>query len=1179
MYRVRPITIGDIHKENSLEISAVITKEEGESSRLNNDPDVVSKAPYSGYFRDNEELVDTALYSRPTHIKLSIPIVNVFLAGAKVGVMEKVISSKYSAYNLSRGFSILDVSDVDNPIEINPNDETKMSVTYDSSKHLVGGDAIQFLLERTDAEERIKSLLIAMCNKTVNEKVMENLPGKTTGEIVKGNGDVWIIEDYYLNVSDLSILERMNNNAERVRTLLLIGDDAKGDFIPAITTLLEFRDDKSKFINMIQDIIPILPLGYRPTIDRNKDPLSMLYNRVIQANIDLKNDRLTAGCKLGTIRLKFLELYHKYMNLVYKKNVYDDSQYESLIDILTGKTGVIKKYVHASIIDQSGRSVITVDPTLSVDTIGIPEDMALQLCELEAISEFKYSNKNKSKVLSNRFKEALIKRAKAILEGSYIISGRQPTLYRLGVQSFKVKVVEGYSIRLNPISTPAFNADFDGDQMYVVMPQSKMAQEETRRLISNINNIFLPRDGSCHLAPRQEMIYGLYLCYKAEADVSSRTVTYKDNNEFVSQVIEDLNMQDIVIDDKCIVGGVEYRSVGYAALKLFLGGDGLQNTRLGVVPITRDSNKEEKMVTESFFKEYFSYIKLNHTKDTFINIVDRFVYLGFTVANLYAPDINVLQQVDTSDLKEEFDKAIGSREEYYNLGFDTEESFSLFHASEYNKLKDKVMKRVKSELGEDNGFIQLIESGARGSESNLLQLFGMKGTPMKNQAESFNTVITTPLSEQLSGLVHFITAYGSREGVIDKVIGTYAPGYLSRKMTHVARHLSIVSEDCGTEKGIHITYDFLKQMYGVSNLTGTESVDYHTIKDYCVSILETRFIVGGGVTPLTKEEANEVFINMVATFADDGSIVDYGGVKLRSPLTCEDQCCVKCYGTDLTTNKTVIKGTPVGLLTGPTIGEPVTQLIMKNFQRGGVAGVKNLTSSFDTLSDLLEMHPVSKRKEGASVPIIHDYISPIEGEVRTTSRGDGTARLSIMVDGKNRLKSTIYVYEAIELKDYVKVGESIQKEEGILDVNEILRVRGVDEAQMFMLFSAYNIFKNEVFVNFKYFEVLLNGMTLYLCTKGNEHFKVGSYYSIIEHNSHDTTGTKFTRVLRGLKQIPKVRNDFLTSIYLEDVGRTVTRNIIVSGEDELKDPIVRVSLGLDLQIGSDVPGYLKMRGV
>lgn len=1179
MLKVRPLNSLDISKEKSREISLVFRNNDDAERVDFSGNTVVSEDPYDLDRSEDNLFVEDNLFYKPTHIKLPIPILNVFLAGTNLSAFSKLLNacSNIDVKKLASGEAILDISSGVPQVRYPKSIST--SEIYISKDHKIGGDAIRYLLDNFDVDVVIKLYLLKKVNESFGYNVRKDMPNKSMGEIVTDNGDVWLIDNYYVNLYDSEYIDKLKNISANIREIILADDSGKGEFLPLITILLNFRDYPNRFKDQIQKVISVLPLGFRPTIDNQKDPISVSYNRLIQASNDLSNSLIVTGSKLNNVRLKYMSMYKKYMELVYKKNAYDEEKFKPLIQLLTGKEGIIRDKVQASIIDFSGRSVITVDPFMSVDTIGIPESMAISLCEFDAVREFKSNSINKAVALEDKFKEALKKKAIAILDGSYICIGRQPTLHLLGIQGFRVKVVKGNSIVLNPIVTPAFNADFDGDQMHANRPQSKEAQEEVRRLMANVNNIFLPRDGSCHLSPRQEMIYGLYKCYHAESSEISRTITYTDDVEFRDNILNQLEMQEVLIDDKCVIGNKEYRSIGYAALKVFLGKSEIQKIRIGVTPITTDESIPEKCVKETFFKHLFKHIRLNYSTKTFIDLVNRFVRLGFVVANLYAPDINILIDIDTSDLKEEFESSISQREEYYNLGFDTDESFSLFYQTQYNKLEKKVLDRIKIKLGKNNGFTELIESGARGSNSNLLQLFGMKGSILKNQSEAFNTIITTSLSEQLSGLEHFITAYGSRQGIIDKVIGTYAPGYLSRKMSHVCRHLSIVSDDCNTEDGIEITYDFLKKYIGKDKLIGEDSVDLLNIKKFCTELIESRFIVGGGVTPLSKEDAEIVFNTKVASLDNNGSIVKHKGIKLRSPITCKDQCCTKCYGIDLSTHKMAVKGTAIGYLAHMSLGEPVTQLIMKNFQKGGVAGNKNLTSSFDTINDLLEMYPVSKI-DSKDEPIYHDYISPVTGEIKTTPRGDGTARLSVLdPKGKDLLREKVYVYESIKLKDFVNRGDSIQLIEGQLDINEILKYRGPDEAQMHMLFSSYNIYRDEVFCNFKHFEVLISGLTLYICSKSNSQFQIGKYYSNKEYLTGNREGAEFIKVVKGLKQVPKIRNNFLTSIYLEDVSNVTSRNIIVSGEDSLEDPLVRVSLGLQPKLGTYYPEYIETRGV
>ncbi len=1177
MLYVRPLNKKDILDSYSKEIKSIITKGRSDNI-LDSNYDVLSKTPYNSIIDD--DLVDTIQYTKRTHISLATPILNVILAGNNSDVIRKLFNDSIPIHDIVKGSCVVELLN-DGGYKFLKADSIKDTI-YNNEKHLIGGEAVLFLLGTIDICNQIAEYLLLCINKVIDYNLRKNLPNKSIGYINKSNNDkcIWVLEDYFLHSYIEGQEEYLNEVCEEVRKSIFISESGKGILLPIITVLLSFERNPKVFYDMVQDFIPILPYGFRPSIGDRKHPLSELFNRVVRTNNVLKSSILTPNCKLNFVRQNYSAMYRTYIDLILVRNKYDAKNYKSIKEMLVGKTAIIREDVQGTVIDNAGRTVITVDPFMSVDSIGIPKEMAFNLCEYKAIKEFKSSEINKVKCLNRSNKELMQSIAQNILNKSYILAGRQPTLHLLGLQGFKAVSVEGSSIKINPLVTTAYNADFDGDQMWVQLPQSEEAQKEASTIVANINNAFLPRDGSCHMYPKMEMVYGLFKCYNASSDSCSRTYMFESESLFRYEILDKLSSQEIFITDKCIVNGKKYDTIGKACLDIYLIKNDIRSFIMGVVPLSKNKNIKEKCVGEKFYKEILKYVHMQYGPDMFVKIANNLVRLGFTVSNLYHVDISVIKSVNTSDIKEEFDTFISKRQDFYNLGFDTEESYTLFYSDAYNKLEEKVIKRIKETLGEDNGFVQLISSGARGSKSNLLQLFGMKGIILKNKNEVFNVVIKNSLNDGLTGLEHFITAYGSREGIIEKVVGTYAPGYLSRKMSHITRHTNIVSKDCGTTNGILISYDFMCKMYGIDNLSNDNFLDYITIKKYTCNILATRYIVGGPDRCLSYKDAEEIFDSKIAKFDTTTAVIlKYSGVKMRSPITCEDPCCVKCYGVNLLTNKECIVGAPVGYLAYSSIGEPVTQLSMKNFQKGGVAGNKNITSAIDMISDIFEMYPASKI-DSKNEAITHDYISPVEGKIKVNPRGDGTSKLLIINDdGINKLRETVYIYDNVELKNNIKVGESIQKYEGILDINEILRYRGVEDAQMHMMFSVYNLFVDEVFVNIKHFEILIAGMTLYLCYKSNGSFRTGNYYSIKEYMEGDKEDALFYKVIRGIKQVPKVKNDFLTSIYSEDLGSVIQRNIVTSGYDSLTDPFVRVTLGLKPELGTYYPDYINSRGV
>ena len=255
---------------------------------------------------------------------------------------------------------------------------------------------------------------------------------------------------------------------------------------------------------------------------------------------------------------------------------------------------------------------------------------------------------------------------------------------------------------------------------------------------------------------------------------------------------------------------------------------------------------------------------------------------------------------------------------------------------------------------------------------------------------------------------------------------------------------------------------------------------------------------------------------------------------------------------------------------------------MKNFQNGGVAGVQNLTSSFDVVSSYLSMY--AKKSKPATNPIAYDYLAPVEGKIECVYHGNGTKQVFIkQQDTKgnwvNKLRSTVYVYSQVELKDYVREGESIQKVQGDYCIREVVNRRGVEYAQRYLAMKVYSIFKNETYVDLKHFETIVAGMTFMLCTKGNGLFHTGNFYTLQEYyNGESREGAKFEPTLIGVDEVPLYRTDVFSTMFMEEVASGIRRSILLSGYDSLTNPIVRMAFGLKLNMGSTVPGYIEGRG-
>ena len=1173
MLRVKP----SIQKIGSI-ISASVNSEDGAHYSVETEtPYVVDENI------DKSEVYTEDRYHVRTTIELPIKFCNPIINGRDMSAISKIFKCckgipVSTTKHLANGNTLLLIEGGEYSI-IEP---SEVDVHIPISSYKIGGDAIEYILNsitNNDIVTSIKNLLIraisCCCGVSIkSDDIPSVLP------LITSNTGVHLYNNFYYNdVNNVLVSNDIVESYQDDIYRYLVANSDTGDFLPDIVVLELFKNDKTPFLNSLQKYIYPLPIGFRESISSMRHPLTVKYN-----NLYSYVDELKSACyqsrDIMTIRDAFMSVNNCIFELFVSKGPYDSEQYKSLMETLKGKKGVIRDKLQAGRIDYSGRAVITVDYNMPVDCIGIPISEAVKLCEYELAKSFAEEGiVDVAKVLkSPEYKHIREDRAKDIMEGTYIAVGRQPTLYRLGIQAFKVKIVSGLSIVINPLVCPIFNADFDGDKMHVNYPQTPEAKREVASIMANMNNIFYPKDGSCNLSPRMEMIYGLYLAYNAKP--SGDTVTYENAEVFKKNIIQDLELQNVSINQPCVVGGNLYETTGYAVLKISLGPQKDKNILLGVTPITHDSDlsrAKEMCVSEDWYKEFFTYLN-SHRKASLVSTIDFIVRVAFTVANLYPPSISMLTEVDTSFIKNEFFSSIKHQKELHDIGLETDESFSLYYQKELSKLNSSIKKEVIEEMesGDFRGFLDLVKSKARGKESNLIQMFGMKGNIAKNKAESFTTIIEHSLSDQLTGLEHFISAYGSRDGIIDKVSETSDPGYISRQMSHVARVTSITSIDCGTTEGLPLTYDTICDMIGRDKLTGVEAADINTVKDYFSKIVVGRYIVGNSSNYVeNKKIANDIFDANIATHSTGLSVTKGKGIKIRSTLTCKNPCCAKCYGIDLNTHAEVKVGTPVGFIASQAIAEPITQLIMKNFQQGGVAGVKNMTSSFDVFNDTLNLLPSAKNYKSTRDAITWDMISPVTGVVSKVPYCRGLSRVIIKnSSGKNLLTKTVLVGSHVKLKNNVSKGETIREVPGSLDVKEVLAYRGVDAARDFIISKVFNLYiDNGDFVDIRHFEVLVAGMLFYICVKGNDYFKPGHYYSLHEYRVKDTKDCKFVKVIRGLKQVPKVRDDFLSAIYFEDIGRTLTRSVYVSNEDSLKDPFVRATFGMPLGIGSDVVGY------
>lgn len=1182
-------------------------------------------------------------FVRTAKISFPIPIISPFVAGDSGETFSTILGSEAKVEDIMYGKVVIDATTGAYW------DSADLSSETDLGRFLVGGDAIKYLLENFDVEKAIyeevyETFIFPFLEKEERKLWKENR--KMVGEVVYNGEDFdpemagnWIFDNFlYMRFDDNGdfMEDEVFRICEESRSVVLTKIYKTNS---RLIFLMAYLRNSEQIDTMITDEILVLPYGQRLSVDGRVDHLTRLYNTLVGISQDLRENIINKA-SINIIAHKY-EMLVRYVVLIIlgknDKNIFVPDTYKSIKDRLTGKEGLIRDKMQGVRMDYCGRTVIACDPFLSVDTIKIPKRVLGKLMELDLIrdlrdSDPKLENQNLYKYALSPNQDFMNRRGiKYTKDGDQVVAiGRQPTLFRHGIQGFKVIPTDGNAIIISPLVVMPFNADFDGDQMHYKFPVTREGYNELKKLMSSTENLRYDRNGEITITPRHEIQYGLWICSKIKTGENQRTwseaelielaeqMGLKQNDAHAITVYEGvcnqlINVYDI-INASTAYGKIDTHSMwgktaGVWAIKFAMGKDNSKYV-LGHTPLVQygdtyfaitDENGKQKHVpagTEGaveykyddtvcvtkWFKAIINQTPTNRKK-VFINMVNKMVRLGFKVAKIYPPSISIVNNIDFTKEINEFNAKIMERERWINLGFELESSYSEYFGREFKKLDKTIKDRIVEELGEENGYVRMTVSDSKGNKSNLGQIFGIKGRIMKNENEAFNTIISRSLSSQLNSLDHFITAYGSREGLADKVLATAEPGYLTRKLEHASATLQITVDDCGTENGITLRYDDIIPFVDETKLADNIEMDCSHVEEIILPILIGRVILPTNEYCYTMRQAKEIFDTYVVIKDANGEYRKGPGVTFRSPITCECPICKKCYGKDLVNGEDFsIKGRPVGIIAGQAIGEPGTQLTMKNFQRGGVASEANLTSAFDKIDAYFRVPKNSK----SSRTMTYDHLSAVEGFVRPVYLGDGFKIIrvhppiedeygNIVPDMRvNILRGKFIVPEGVILKDYVKVGDSFQKVQGDLDTREVLKYRGFDEAVKYLCLQMYRTFNEETEISLKHFETIVSSMISYIVCKGDDEINSGELLSTIEyHNWKPTKQVYCEKVILGLSELPAYRRDCFESLIMENQGSHIRRAIVVHPEDELKNPKTRVSFGLGLGMGTDVEGFLQ----
>lgn len=1052
---------------------------------------------------------------------------------------------------------------------------------------LLGAEVALAMIDDFDFEEAIHKELYSI----VSSELKDTVEVRELVKIVKGSGDFPLLGNYYINILNNAALMagfKRGHSFDTLRNFIdngvLVGHESR------ITYLMNMNRDKSGLYGMINSYITVVPYELRPKVQNREHKLTTRYAAVLTANNELKTVA-SARANLMDVQNKYLALDRTVSKLQYKNqgtssNVAQDDL--SIMERLKGKKGKIRMTNLGKRTDYSARAVVVINPYLPLDMIKIPRCMIPDLFEYHVLPYLAKNIHDNNQSIANREalssvydkikltnlqdKDAqeemlaLVNKYK-LAEKIPVALGRQPTLHKQGIQSFYWGISESQAVEVNPLVCERFNMDFDGDTGHEQVFLRQESIEECVDLLLTTQSIYLAKNGECSVEPRQDMLYGLYYCTRSTYRKGAPAASYSDVHEVREAVIK----HKLRCGDTVNVSGKPYLAGEAAFISCFPRGMVVQSdetpgaNQLAVCEINAKTITKYVMMLlrqDSNGNLVYQLGKRYASTETFVGSINHLVELGFKVAFLETRSMSLLaKKADIEEFDTATDRFYDEMEEFnflYDMGFMTASDYQIEFSKRTSKLSSIQSKHIFDKLGPDSCFTAMAKSGTRGKEANLVQMFGAKGIMKKNSNEAFDAWLPDCYCTSLSPLGHFVAAYGGRQGQMDKTLKTADTGYMSRKLWHATQGISIVSKDCGTKEGLLLTKNYFTKF-----LDPDSSSYYDELRDLFAHAIVGRYTTDGKL--INEAEAKRL--------AEDASV---DSVTIRSPLKCKNVCCSKCYGIDWSTHRLPPVGTLVGIIAAQAVGEPTAQLTMKQFQKGGIANASDVTSAFDKMDAYVSCTDLANAtKKGGYVG--YDPLAWADGEVIETPGKVVTEKVVRIGNVKNH---RIVVPASVRLKKFAVKGEGLSYRHGDYSIREILSVSGIEEAQKYLIYKLYDLFKSECNIMMCHFELIAAAMTRYMIVdSGGTSLKVGQYYSREEFLKLANDRTRYVARLLSVQDLPQVSQEALDTILMENQGRGLSRCCALELTDTLTKPLTRIALGKTIVQGSAIPGYVEERKI
>ena len=950
-----------------------------------------------------------------------------------------------------------------------------------------------------------------------------------------------------------------------------------------------FRGSGNKPEWMIMTVIPVIPPDLRPMVQLDggrfaTSDLNDLYRRIIN-----RNNRLRRLLELGAPDI--IVRNEKRMLQEAVDALIDNSRrgrpvtgpgnraLKSLSDMLKGKSGRFRQNLLGKRVDYSGRSVIVVGPELKIYQCGLPKEMAIELFKpfvmKELVENGTAHNIKNAKKMVERLQTEVWDVLEDVIKEHPVMLNRAPTLHRLGIQAFEPILVEGKAIKLHPLVCTAYNADFDGDQMAVHLPLSVEAQAECRFLLLSPNNLLKPSDGGPVAVPSQDMVLGIYYLTQERPGVKGEGKCFKNLNEAIlayENGVITLHSRIKVRVTKSMPNGETLTGNVESTLGRFLFNEIIPQD-LGFVDRSIPGNEllleVDFLVGKKQNKQILEKVINTHGATVTAEVLDKIKATGYKYSTRAAMTVSISEMTvppQKPQMIQEAQDTVDRITRNFKRGLITEEERYKEVVETWKNTDDALTKALLDGLDKYNNIFMMADSGARGSDKQIKQLAGMRGLMADTTGRTIELPIKSNFREGLDVLEYFMSAHGARKGLSDTALRTADSGYLTRRLVDVSQDLIIREIDC-VEEGAEIP-----GMYVKAFMDGKEEIESLQERITGRYVCETIYDKDGNVIVkanhmVTPKRAEQVMKYGVSK--DGGPITE---VKIRTILSCKSHIgvCAKCYGANMATGEPVQVGEAVGIIAAQSIGEPGTQLTMRTFHTGGVAG-GDITQGLPRVEELFE----ARKPKGLAI------ITEFGG---TATINDTKKKREIIVTNNETGESKAYLIpygSRIKVQDGAELGAGDELTEGSVNPHDILKIKGLRAVQDYMIQEVQRVYRLQgVEINDKHIEVVVRQMLkkIRIEENGDSEFLPGTMVDTLDFE--DTNERLIAegkepavgeQVMLGITKASLATNSFLSAASFQETTKVLTEAAIKGKIDPL------IGLKENVIIGKLIPAGTGMR--